>query len=348
MPVPCPSTEEQHKFADHGDLSEDSLRRIATEHGIDFATTLLFEHLWRTPALRDFQQRLDVLPDNDVVPTSARVVIVPGAFYREFPHTGSDGRLIREEATRLGFDVTIVPLVSFGALQTNARILIDFLNDQPADPLVLVSLSKGGSDVKIALSLPGGQAAFRHVTHWISLSGLVNGTPLVQWLFSNRLRVLWFRLLFWWQGYDFSVLPELARAGGAPLDIALDLPPHLRAVHVIGFPLREHLTNALARRCHRRLEAYGPNDGAGILLADALRLPGFVYPVWGADHYLRPGGQDLRPLARKLLLHVRDELREAVPASLSPLSPLGRGAGGEGPFDSSPQSLCPAPIEGSS
>jgi hypothetical protein len=305
---------QRNGIADHGDPSVESLRQIAAEHGIDFATTLLFEHLSRQPALREFQQRLDALTDDTAMPTNARVVIVPGAFYREFPHTGSDGRLIREEAQKLGFDVTLVPLVSLGSLHTNARILIDFLNDQPARPLVLVSLSKGGSDVKIATSLPGGRAAFRHVTHWISLSGLVNGTPLVQWLFSNRLRVLWFRLLFWWRRYDFTVLPELARAPGSPLDIAIDLPPHVRAIHVIGFPLREHLTNALARRCHRRLEPHGPNDGAGILLADSLRLPGLVYPVWGADHYLRPGGQDLSPLARKLLLHARDELQTNVPS----------------------------------
>jgi hypothetical protein len=301
------------RWPDSGDLGEEALRRIAVEHGIDFATALLFDRLSRTPALRRFQQRLESMTDAPPPPPGARVVLVPGAFYHEFPHTGSDGRLMREEAQALGFDTALVPLLSLGSLQTNARILIDFVEQQPPGPTVLVSLSKGGSDVKTALALPGGRPAFRQVTHWISLSGLVNGTPLVPWLFSSRLRVLWFRLLFWWRRYDFTVLPELARGPGTPLDFALELPEHLRAIHVIGFPLREHLTNALARRCHRRLAHHGPNDGAGILLADALSLPGLVYPVWGADHYLRPSGQDLRPLARKLLLHVRDELTQGVP-----------------------------------
>lgn len=299
---------------DHLVLDEASLRAIAADRGIDFATAILFDRLWRSPVLRDFHERLESLdPNGSLPPPAARVVIVPGAFYREFPHTGSDGRLVREEAEQLGFATELVPLRSLGALETNADILIDFLRQQTGGPLILVSLSKGGSDLKIALARPEAEDAFRHVTHWINLSGLVNGTPLVDWLFASRLRTLWFRLLFWWRNYDFTVLPQLARGPDAPLHGDLDLPTTMRAIHVIGFPLRQHLSNALARRCHRRLERHGPNDGAGILLADALRLPGLVYPVWGADHYLRPGGKDLRPLARKLLLHVRDELRRGVP-----------------------------------
>ena len=58
-------------------------------------------------------------------------------------------------------------------------------------------------------------------------------------------------------------------------------------IHLLGFPLRQHLSNAIASRCHRQLARFGPNDGA-MLLAEACALPGLIYPVWGADHYLRP------------------------------------------------------------
>jgi hypothetical protein len=79
----------------------------------------------------------------------------------------------------------------------------------------------------------------------------------------------------------------------------------------VGFPLAQHLTNALARRCYRRVRHLGPNDGAGILLGDVCRLPGHVYPVWGADHYLRPRGRDLRDLARGIFLYLHEELGES-------------------------------------
>src|SRR5439155_19556036 len=61
----------------------------------------------------------------------------------------------------------------------------------------------------------------------------------------------------------------------------------MQMVSVVGFPLREHMSNGVARRCHHRLMPLGPNDG-GLVLADVCAQPGLLYPLWGADHYLRP------------------------------------------------------------
>jgi hypothetical protein len=55
------------------------------------------------------------------------------------------------------------------------------------------------------------------------------------------------------------------------------------------------------------------------VLADACRLPGLLYPVWGADHYMRPAGTDVRGIIRRILHYLREEL--AAPASL----PVGAG-----------------------
>jgi len=87
----------------------------------------------------------------------------------------------------------------------------------------------------------------------------------------------------WWKNYDFQSLLELrhdettANLGQLPVPL----------VNVIGFPLEQHLSSAMARRQYRRLRPYGPNDGGGIVLADTLRFPGTLFPIWGADHYLR-------------------------------------------------------------
>jgi hypothetical protein len=61
----------------------------------------------------------------------------------------------------------------------------------------------------------------------------------------------------------------------------------MRFITLAGFPLRAHLTNTFMRRCHRFISPHGPNDGA-VLLTDVAALPGDFYPIWGADHYLRP------------------------------------------------------------
>jgi hypothetical protein len=302
------------------DLTPERLRAIAAAEGTDFATALLFDRIVRSAEHGTFIRRVNALADDGDTATAANTLlaIAPGAFYVEFPHTGADGRLLREEAARMGMRSELVPLRSFGRLADNARILTDWLSARPSDErIILVSLSKGGSDVKTALAGPAAGRVFRNVAVWINLSGLLRGTPLADWVFRNQLRTLWFRLLLWWRGYDFAVIRELSYGPGTPLAGDLRLPRHLRAMHVVGFPLERHLTNALARRCSRRVKSLGPNDGAGIVLADVARIAGSVYPVWGADHYLRPGGVDMRELARRLLLAARDIRAAATPVPMA-------------------------------
>jgi len=86
------------------------------------------------------------------------------------------------------------------------------------------------------------------------------------------------------------------------------------AIHLVGFPLCRHATNRLARRNHARLEPHGPNDGAGILLADAVGWPGLLYPVWSADHYLRPTALDIGRITTALLRYAAQQLSVELPA----------------------------------
>src|SRR5207245_4255064 len=86
------------------ELTPDRLRAIAMAEGTDFATALLYDRIVRSPKHGPFIERLDALCDGDDAPVPPKTVlaIAPGAFYVEFPHTGADGRLLREEAARLG------------------------------------------------------------------------------------------------------------------------------------------------------------------------------------------------------------------------------------------------------
>jgi hypothetical protein len=277
---------------------------------------VLYDRVRRSAEHGPFIRRVDALPEEPgLADRKVVLAVAPGAFYREFPHTGADGRPLREAAARVGLRSELIPFYSFGRLADNARILCDWLSARPdGERIILVSPSKGGADVKIALTRPEAGRAFRNVAVWVNLSGLLRGTPLAGWLLERRLRTAWVRFLFWLRGYKFAVIRELEYGPGTPLDFDPPLPPHLRVVHVVGFPLVRHLSNALARRCFRRVRPLGPNDGAGILLADVARLPGSVYPLWAADHYLRPDGRDARPLARRVLAAALDLLAESEPS----------------------------------
>lgn len=267
------------------------LREFAAREGIDAATTWLYRSLLESPFHGPFIRRIEETckrPTSTVWNSDAILVIVPGAFYRENPGSGADGQVLREQAESLGCPTDLVPLASTGSLKENARILCDWLTKQPARPMILTSLSKGGADVKMALAEPDAEHAFRNVVVWISLCGVLDGTPMAEWLLSpwNPGAVL--SLLYYWlRGQSTSFLPDLRYGPGQPLDFKLRLPAHMRLISVVGFPLREHLDRGISRRCHRRLTPLGPNDGA-LVLADVCALPGLVYPLWGADHYLQP------------------------------------------------------------
>jgi hypothetical protein len=261
---------------------------LVRSEGIDFATAVQYQrirfHSRHAPFI-DAVESSDIPAPGREVP---RIIIIPGAFYRQYPGTGADGRIVRGVAAGLGWPVDRVEVPSLGTMAENAHVLASSLRQLPNGPVILVSLSKGSSDVCAALARSDLADAFKNVRKWLNLSGIVSGTELIAWLRSRPLRYWGVRALMALRRQPFAAVYELRREPGAPLCVPLTLPAHLTAIHVIGFPLVRHLSDNWARRGHTRLAPLGPNDGGGILLADCERLPGHVYPVWGADHYLRP------------------------------------------------------------
>ena len=230
------------------------------------------------------------------------MIVMPGAFHRQYKHTGADGSRVIELATELGWPAETVTVPSFGSLAGNAAILVERLRRTRGGPIVLVSLSKGGADVRTALARPDATEAFGDVRAWVNISGMVTGTALVAWLQSRPLRCLGVRLLLRCRGQRWAQVEELRRDSEGPLCATpMNLPPTMRAIHLAGFPRVQDLSNDWAVRGHARLALLGPNDGGGILLADLLDLPGEVFPVRGADHYLAPKTWDIRPLLRRIL-----------------------------------------------
>src|SRR5262249_41103226 len=150
------------------DLTEDTLRHIAAQEGIDFATALLYDRLVRWPRQAEFLEQL--ADPNSMEARDQLIAIVPGAFYLEDRNSGADGHAIMEIAQTLGCRTERVRLGSFARLKDNARILCDWLRKRQDENIVLVSLSKGGAEVKLAVAeFP---ELFHHVTAWIDLSGL--------------------------------------------------------------------------------------------------------------------------------------------------------------------------------
>lgn len=271
-------------------LTADKLREIAAREGVDFATALLYDRVKRSEQHSPFIARIDQLQSGAPEGAANRdvtVAIVPAAFYKENPDSGADGRLIREEAIRRGLRCELIPLASTGTLAENSQTILGWLAQHRGEKILLVSLCKGAADVKFALGSSKGQEHFRDVFAWVNICGTLNGSPVAELLLATKTRFFLAWLYCKCRGLNLTFLREIVPGSQGPLATALRLPASTQLISLVGFPLRRHLTNRFMRQCHRFVSRQGPTDG-GVLLADACHLPGVIYPVWGADHYLRP------------------------------------------------------------
>ena len=275
--------------------------REARTAALDQATRALYARVRAAPHNRPLWRAMEggALARQPLA-ADLRIVLVPGILYRDFPATGADGAVVRDAAAALGIPFDIVPVQGTEGLERAADLIIARLLAVPEESRVLLfSLSKGSAEVRHALSRSAGRAAFRRVHAWISVSGLPFGTPTAETVFRRPLARLWLSAWFWFRHWRLERVRELlAHRPRAPLEI----PPHLQFVQIAAFPLHAQLRDRRCRRFHRRLAAFGPNDGFAIL-DELAALPGCLYPVWGADHYLR-GGPDLSLAITRLIAYL--------------------------------------------
>jgi hypothetical protein len=296
-------------------LTHKTLQQITRDEGVDFATALLFDRYQKSPQHAKFIQRIDKLRELPVQPSglknNAKVVIVPGALYVERPEMGGDGRIVCEAAAAAGFQTELIPTASFGPVVKNGALIRAWLEQHSQERIILVSLSKGGADLKSALSETDAPGAFRNVVAWVNVCGPLKGSRMANWILESRLRTWFFRWKFRRQGRDFQFVTDLRHGENTPLGCNVSLPDSMKMVSLAGFPLCRHMTTRFSRFCHRTLAKSGPNDGT-TLLADLQALPGDIYPAWGMDHYFRPENK-ARRLVNAVLQYLAEEALSLAP-----------------------------------
>jgi hypothetical protein len=103
-------------------------------------------------------------------------------------------------------------------------------------------------------------------------------------------------------GLDFNLVRELDPEHAA-WQRPIRLPARLPVINLIGAPLHSHVQQRSLFKRYGWMQALGPNDGMA-LLPDLLVEPGWVYPLWGADHYFRT--PQVSPLFYRLFRFVRE------------------------------------------
>ena len=215
----------------------------------------------------------------------------PALSMKEYPSLGADGRDIAESARSRGWKCERIPTRSLGTLEHNAKNIIEWFDAQETADFVLVSLSKGAADMKIALETR--PQLWQRIRAWICISGIIYGTGIANWLLDRKRLWLTTKFILWYRNLHRGSLVELRRdRTSARLSARIegnhlgDDRPRRDPVQSVGFPLAKHLSCWRARLWHNRFRNDGPNDSV-MMLEDFLDQPGTVVPIWGADHYMK-------------------------------------------------------------
>jgi hypothetical protein len=240
-----------------------------------------------------------ISPSAEVLPrVRARLLVAPASVYEELPEFGGDGRLIRSIAGHLGMETGVIPTPGLGRVTDGAILVRAAIERAEADgiPLLIVSLSKGGSDVRLALEQIG--HAPPALAGWVNVCGLIRGSHLFSQMSTPttlRGRMLLKQLSL--IGMPRRSFEDLAASDVSPLHAPLRIPHGVRTISVVALPFSHQPTSALRSR-HARLARYGPNDGS-VLALDAIAPNSLVYPARDTDHYF--GAQSVPTLMYRLL-----------------------------------------------
>ncbi|MBE7437798.1 MAG: hypothetical protein HS115_05015 [Spirochaetales bacterium] len=284
---------DQYKHVEWSDFLKDGVLRPDKEHSVDALSALFFLRSVESPQQRNFRKQIREYEQNfqaalPLVQDGPLLAFVPGMFYRDNPHSGADGRTLRNLAQEMGLRETLIAVEQTGSVEQNATIICDFLADRQ-EKVILASVSKGGADVQAAWSLCGNKPFMKNVVAWLNVGGLLRGTQLVNY-HEDRLLSRWLtRLEFYRSGYDYAGFLSLRRPPTPP---QRKIPAHVRVISVVAAPL-ERYVSARSRAYYRILKDYGPNDGL-TLAADAMVPGALTYVSYRNDHYF---GLDM-PAAR--------------------------------------------------
>jgi hypothetical protein len=268
---------------------------------VDAATRALYERLIESP----HHGPVIAAIERAVVPERGHpafrdlaIVLVPGILYRDYPETGADGAVLAEVAAELGLPFERIDSDGCLGLQAGAQLVLEHLRRRRGR-CVLFSLSKGTTEVVAALRSTDAVHAFANVAAWVSVSGIPFGTPVFEQTLARPLGRAYLGAACLWKGWSFAALRDVLQVRDATVPVPV--PDHLSVVQVAAFPRAGDLQDRRSRRFHRRLAPNGPNDGF-VLLEQLQSLPGYIYPLWGADHYLRRDPPlDLADLLRRCL-----------------------------------------------
>ena len=231
---------------------------------------------------------------------------MPGWLYKADTTTGADFARFRALLSRHGASVSLVETGQNLAVEDNARLIEDRIRHagRSGKAIVVVSGSKGGPEVALALSNLRQDPDARQVKAWLNIGGLMAGTPLADTALTWP--TCWFVYLAVLPDSSFDGIRSVSTARSTARRKDLELPADVLVVNYVAVPLSGDISRQ-ASEGYRRLRADGPNDGL-TYLPDAIVPDSVTIPEIGVDHYFRAANIDLRAIAltRAIVRHAKN------------------------------------------
>ena len=312
---------------------ESTLTDLTTRYSTDVATFFLLEtvsaHDQSTAIQREYASVVERLmqteegPQLDAADSRLTVVFAPGWFYKTYgAETGADFQRQLAQLAKVGVPAELIETDENGTVESNAEIIAESMRRlrREGREVLIVSGSKSGAEVAIALGdiLPTEETT--HVLAWLSIGGVHQGSPFADWALNPT--VCWFsQLNLGLQGFDLEGALSLQTSRRRPHFASLRFPDHLLLVSYVPVPLSGGISDRGAFG-YSRMRDLGPNDGL-TMLVDQLLPGGLTIVEPGVDHYFDHPDRELRSLA---LLEVLLERLEATTSVSGRAFPLNDGA----------------------
>ena len=307
-PLPLDLQEIRRAHVTEGTLpSEETLGQLTARYSTDVATLFFAEALSAHQPSRSIQREYsDVvrrLTRGGEVPTinpsasRLTVLFAPGWFYETYgAETGADFERQLAQLGRVGVPGELIETDENGTVESNAEIIADWIRRLRAEgrDLLIVSGSKSGAEVAIALGDVLEPEETSHVLAWLSIGGVHQGSPFADWALNPT--VCWLsQLNLGVQGFDLEGAMSLQTSRRRPHFASLRFPEHLLLVSYVPVPLSGDISREGAFG-YSRMRDIGPNDGL-TMLVDQLLPGGLTIVEPGVDHYFGHPDRELRSLA---------------------------------------------------
>lgn len=287
-------TEHQANFP-----TRESLKHLADQHSLDFATLYLIKRILDIPANQDLQSRFQrALEQTQAEAPSGKfssnphfsdylVLVAPAWDYvKTGPEIGTDFADARNLLTQVGIENHLLEIEPVGTAERNAEIIASEIcrySQQSPKELILVSGSSSGPAVAHALGEILEAHQLQKVKAWVNAVGILRGAPFADFFLTWPLRGI-LRLFMWIKGWQLDSVESLSVRVRRPRFQQIRLPENVLIINYLSIPLSGDISD-LAKLNYKIIRKGGPNDGSCWII-DTIVPEGLSIVSLGTDHFI--------------------------------------------------------------